>query len=98
MSQIRQFANLPEPAKPKVKTPSCPGCGAKFSHDKNAERCKRCGIPDAVVDMGPQAVARWQRQSRVVLEGGELVELTKSQYKTHRTLSRQKRRKHGRNR
>ncbi len=98
MTELRQFANLPEPRKPKVRTPACPACGSKFSHDKTAGRCKRCGIPDEVVDMGPRAIAQWQRQSRVVLEGGELVELTKSQYKAHRKLSRSKRRKHGSNR
>lgn len=98
MPELRQFANLPEPQKPKVRTPACPACGSKFAHDKNADRCKRCGIPDSVVDAGPQAVAHWQRNSRVVLEDGKLVELTKSQYKAHRQLSRQKRRrKHGRN-
>ena len=45
-----------------MKTPKCPACGAKFSHDATAMQCKACGLPDEVVHAGPQAVARWKRK------------------------------------
>ena len=44
--------------RPKV----CPGCGAKFSHSEAECRCQRCRLPDEVIMMGQQAIARWKRQ------------------------------------
>jgi threonine synthase len=42
-------------------TPTCPACGAKFSHDSAGMMCRKCGLPDEIRTAGPQAVARWKR-------------------------------------
>lgn len=43
--------------------PVCPGCGAKFSHDREKARCRACGIPDEVAAIGKDAIEAWQEQT-----------------------------------
>lgn len=47
------------------KTPTCPGCGAKFSHDLAKNQCSKCGLPDEVADLGPKVIARWKRKAGI---------------------------------
>lgn len=44
-------------------TPECPGCGAKFQHDKSRHVCKKCGLPDTAIEAGAEAVGRWMRRA-----------------------------------
>lgn len=37
-------------------TPTCPACGAKFSHDNQLQACKSCGLPDEARDRGASSV------------------------------------------
>lgn len=55
----------------KVRTPTCPGCGAKFSHDAATASCKVCGLADEVLTGGVKAVQRWAKeQDRPLPRGG----------------------------
>jgi hypothetical protein len=75
-------------------TPTCPGCGAKFSHDKQKLICIKCGIPDQVIGRGSQAIKRWQKGK---LPGPlrEVAELKDGRVRIKSSATR-KRRKHGR--
>lgn len=42
-------------------TPTCPSCGAKFSHDKECLVCRKCGLPDEIKDAGAAAIRIWQK-------------------------------------
>lgn len=44
-----------------MKTPVCPACGAKFSHNNTTASCSKCGLPDEVASEGGKAIARWKR-------------------------------------
>jgi hypothetical protein len=43
------------------RTPICPGCGAKFSHDPRTLTCKICLIPDEIALMGGDMIRRWKK-------------------------------------
>lgn len=45
-----------------MSTPTCPGCGAKFSHDSRALACKKCGLPDEIAGRGGRLLSRWKKQ------------------------------------
>jgi hypothetical protein len=47
---------------PHPTTPICPVCGAKHSHDRATSSCRKCGVPDEILLMGPRMIARWKRQ------------------------------------
>lgn len=83
--------------------PTCPACGAKFSHDREMAMCKSCGCPDEVIAGGAKAIARWKRrpwsvtpsESGIVNYTGSV--LSKNQVKRARVAGQQRRRnKHGR--
>lgn len=42
------------------KSPTCPACGAKFSHNSRMAWCNKCMLPDEVRDKGGRAIARWK--------------------------------------
>lgn len=44
------------------KTPTCQGCGGKFTHSAVMAMCTRCGLPDEVRNLGPRMIARWKKQ------------------------------------
>jgi len=44
------------------RTPTCPGCGTKFSHDNTTQKCRACGLPDEVADAGADAIRKFQGQ------------------------------------
>lgn len=44
-----------------MKTPICPNCRAKFSHNNSRLECNTCGIPDEIARMGPQTIRRWNK-------------------------------------
>jgi ribosomal protein L37E len=55
----------------KKSVPSCPACGAKFSHDNGLLLCKACGLPDEVRVRGHRSVARWWKaQGKPPRRGG----------------------------
>lgn len=45
-----------------IRTPTCPGCGTKFSHDNALQKCRTCGLPDEVANEGADAIREYQRQ------------------------------------
>lgn len=49
-------------SKPNKETPTCPNCGAKFSHDSRAMACRSCGLPDEAILKGKTAIREFQRQ------------------------------------
>lgn len=44
-------------------TPSCSNCGAKFAHDRELMRCRKCLLPDEVAHKGAEAIAAWVEQT-----------------------------------
>jgi hypothetical protein len=46
-----------------VTTPSCANCGAKFAHDRELMRCRKCLLPDEVADKGAEAIHAWVEQT-----------------------------------
>lgn len=46
-----------------MKTPTCPGCGAKFSWDTALLRCRVCKITSEIVAAGSKAVERYRKQT-----------------------------------
>jgi hypothetical protein len=55
-------------------TPTCPACGAKFSHSKAMLACSKCGLPDDVRDLGPREVQRWKakRAEQLMIDNPKL--------------------------
>lgn len=79
-----------------MNAPTCPNtaCGAKFQHDRQAEKCKQCGLPDEIAEQGPQAIAHWVRRGRV--RAG--VQLSKREFKEKPVIggsAGRRRKKHG---
>lgn len=76
-------------------TPTCPACGSKFSHDKIAMQCSKCGLPDEIRLEGPRAIARWKRKPtrrEIKVEGsvGTVVMIGNDQSKAERRRERQR--------
>lgn len=74
-----------------MSTPVCPACKVKFAHDGAKSLCKNCGIPDEVISMGPDMIARWQKLN--LRKEGRSKRETKEAFYGKRT---RRRNKHGR--
>lgn len=77
-----------------LSVPFCPACKSKFSHDRAASRCKVCGLPDEVANLGGHYVERWKRDNHV---GRLLREKRRAEQERSTSVSaKKKRNKHGR--
>lgn len=48
-----------------MSTPTCPACGAKFSHDPAMDCCRKCGLPASIKVLEgsdrASAIKQWQK-------------------------------------
>lgn len=76
-----------------MKTPACPNCRVKFSHDKVTMQCRHCGLPDEVRSQGPRAIARWRRAPYLVVPKNGIYQI---EYQCSFNLSKRARKQHAR--
>lgn len=77
-----------------MSTPTCPVCGAKFSHDSQLQACKVCGVTDEAIYAGKAASYR-RRLNRQVF-GSKRNAKRNMRYIRHPQRDPSTKKKHGR--